>query len=107
MHKRSIIYRTRAGTEPYVDYVDSLKDREGAARIRVRVTRAESGNLGDHRSVGQGVIELRIDFGPGYRIYVGLDGMELIVLLSAGDKGSQVKDIRLAIGYWNEYRRTV
>jgi len=55
-----------------VKYVDFLKDREGAAKIRARITRAELGNLGDHRSVSQGVIELRIDFGPGYRVYVGL-----------------------------------
>lgn len=105
--RRSIIFRTESGSEPYVDYVDSLKDREGAAKIWVRVARAESGKLGDHRSVGHGVVELRIDSGPGYRIYVGLHGKELIVLLCAGDKGSQDKDIRRAHGYWDEYREAV
>lgn len=107
MRKRSVIYRTTKGSEPYVEYVDSLKDREGAAKIRARVTRAELGNLGDHRSVGQGVIELRIHFGPGYRVYAGLEGKELIILLCAGDKGSQDKDIRKAVDYWGDYRRTI
>lgn len=79
--RRSIIFRTDAGSEPYAEYVDSLKDRIGAAKIRVRVTRAELGNLGDHRSVGGGVVELRIDYGPGYRVYIGLHGKELILLL--------------------------
>ena len=107
MRKRSIIYKTAKGSEPYVEYVDALKDREGAAKIRTRVTRAEFGNLGDHRSVGHGVIELRINFGPGYRVYAGLEGKELIILLCAGDKGSQDKDIRKAVDYWSDYRRTV
>src|SRR3989344_419279 len=105
MNKQSIIYKTNAGIEPYVEYVDSLKDREGAAKIRARVTRAEFGNLGDHRSVGQGVVELRIHYGPGYRIYVGLHGQEFIVLLGAGDKSSQAKDIRKAMRYWEDFRR--
>lgn len=105
--KRSIIYKTEKGSEPYVEYVDSLRDREGAAKIKVHVTRAEFGNLGDHRSVGQGVVELKIHFGPGYRVYVGLQGKELIVLLCAGDKSSQNKDIQKAMDYWSDYRRTV
>jgi len=107
MRKQAVIYKTEKGIEPYVQYVDSLKDREGAAKIRARVTRAEFGNLGDHRSIGGGVIELRIHFGPGYRVYAGLHGSELIILLCAGDKGSQSKDTRRAMDYWNDYRRTV
>lgn len=63
------------------------------------------GNLGRYRGVGQGVIELKIDFGPGYRVYVGLEGAGLIILLCAGNKGSQDQDIRKAIEYWNDYRR--
>ena len=90
-----------------MEFVDSLKDREGAARIRVRVTRVEFGNLGDHRSVGQGVVELRIHFGPGYRVYAGLQGKELIVLLCAGAKDSQDKDIQKAMDFWGDYRRTI
>ena len=71
----------------------------------MRVTRAEMGNLGDYHSVGQGVIELKIDFGPGYRVYAGLHGAEIIVLLCAGDKSSQQKDIAKAQNYWQDYRR--
>ncbi|MEK6543039.1 MAG: type II toxin-antitoxin system RelE/ParE family toxin [Elusimicrobiota bacterium] len=105
--RKVIIYKTRTGVEPYVEYVDSLKDREGAAKIRARVTRAALGNLGDHRSVGGGVIELRIHYGPGYRIYCGSYGRILLVLLCAGDKHSQNEDIRKAVGHWQDYRRSV
>ena len=102
--KLSVIYRTPGGEEPYSEYVDSLRDREGAARIRVRVTRAEMGNLGDHRNIGHGIIELRVHYGPGYRIYAGLHGLELIVLLCAGAKSSQREDIRRALEYWVDYK---
>ncbi len=81
MGKKSIIYKTDTGIEPYVKYVDSLKDRKGAAKIRLRITRAELENFGDHKKIAKGVIELRIDYGPGYRIYIGLHGKELIILL--------------------------
>ncbi len=104
---RSIIYKTASGREPYKEYVDSLRDRRGAAKIRARVLRAEMGNLGDHRSVGHGVVELKIDFGPGYRVYIGLQGRELIILLCAGDKGSQQRDIAKAISYWEDYGRSL
>ena len=106
MHKQSIVYKTASGKEPYTKYVNSLKDWKAAAKISVRVTRAELGNLGDYEGVGHGVVELKINFGPGYRIYMGLQGQELIVLLCAGDKSSQKKDIQKAIDYWNDYRKT-
>ena len=73
------------------------------ARIQARILRIESGNLGDHKSVGGGVGELRIDFGPGYRVYFGKDGATLILLLIGGDKGSQGKDIKRARALWSEY----
>lgn len=106
MLRRSFIYKTASGRESYKDYLDSLKDRWGAAKIRARVLRAEMGNLGSHRSVGHGVVEMKINFGPGYRVYVGLQGQELMVLLCAGNKGSQQRDIAKAISYWNDYRRS-
>jgi putative addiction module killer protein len=105
MKRTAIVYQTDAGVEPYVEYMGSLRDRQAVSKIRVRVTRAELGNLGDHRSVGQGVIELRIHFGPGYRVYVALHGEELIVLLCAGDKSTQQKDIHKAHAYWEDFRR--
>jgi len=107
MIKKSIIYKTDAGTEAYTEYVDSLKDRLGAAKIRVRITRAEFGNFGDHKKIAHGIIELRIDYGPGYRIYIGLHGNEVIVLLCAGDKSSQTKDVKKAMEYWEEYKKNL
>ncbi len=105
MIRRAVHYRTAAGAEPYIEYVNSLKDRAGASKIRTRIIRAELGNLGAHRGVGEGVVELKIDFGPGYRVYVGLHGESWIILLCAGDKASQDQDIRAALGYWADFRR--
>jgi len=70
------------------------------ARIQARVLRFEMGNLGDHKSVGSGVWEARVMFGPGYRIYFGKDGDSVIVLLVGGDKGSQSKDVSRAQELW-------
>lgn len=100
------IYQTSEGKEPFADWLDGLRDGLGRAVIRARITRACLGNLGDHKSVGQGVIELRIKFGPGYRAYVGLHGATLIVLLCGGDKRTQSKDIPLAHRYWQEWRKS-
>jgi putative addiction module killer protein len=107
MKRLSAVYNTASGVEPYSEYLKALRDRVGAAKIRARVTRAILGNLGDHRNIGRGVIELRIDYGPGYRVYAGLHGWELIVLLCAGDKGSQRLDIAKALGYWEDFKRTL
>ena len=103
--KKSVIYSTSAGVEPYTEYVDSLRDRSGAAKIRLRVTFAELGNLGDHKRIAHGVIELRINYGPGYRVYAALHGRELIVLLCAGDKSSQPKDAKKAVKYWEDFKK--
>ncbi|SRR5258708_4953229 len=104
MTRQIIHYRTRLGRQPYSEYIDSLQDRRGAAKIDLRVKRVWLGNLGDHRTVGQGVVELRIDYGPGYRVYIGLHGQELVVLLCAGDKSSQAKDIQNTHFYWDDFR---
>jgi putative addiction module killer protein len=84
-------------TELYRDWIDSLRDRAGRARIQVRVDRLAHGNPGDHRLLGHGVSELKIDVGPGYRVYYTERGGELIVLLAGGDKSTQQDDIRQAI----------
>ena len=91
--------RQPRGWNPNTDYVDSLRDRQGqaAAKIKIRATRAEMGNLGNHRTVGQGVIELKIDFGPGYRVYYTEQGDDLIIVLAGGDKATQRQDIETAI----------
>jgi putative addiction module killer protein len=84
-------------TEIYRNWINSLKDRTGRARIQVRVDRLVHGNPGQHRVLTDGVCELKIDFGPGYRVYYTERGGEVIILLAGGDKSSQQKDIKTAI----------
>ena len=84
-------------TEVYRDWINALKDREGRARIQVRVDRLAHGNPGQYRALTGGVCELKIDFGPGYRVYYTDRGGEFIVLLAGGDKSSQQQDIKEAI----------
>jgi putative addiction module killer protein len=98
------IYRTSANREPYTDWEASL-DRQVRTRITARLARIRlTGNLGDFKSVGSGVYELRFDFGPGYRVYFGFDQVKnrLIILLAGGSKRSQVKDIAKAKEYWRD-----
>ncbi len=84
-------------TEVYRDWINSLEDRAARARIQVRVDRLVHGNPGQHRNLSGGVSELKIDFGPGYRVYYTERGGELIVLLAGGDKSTQEHDIKAAI----------
>ena len=84
-------------TEVYRDWINSLKERAGRARTQVRVDRLVNGNPGRHRTLTDGVCELKIDFGPGYRVYYTERGGVVIVLLAGGDKSSQQKDIKAAI----------
>lgn len=85
-------------TEDYAKWIDNLTDIRARARILVRVERLAVGNAGDVKPVGEGVSELKIDYGPGYRVYFKKQGQELIILLAGGDKSSQAKDIKLALG---------
>ncbi len=84
-------------TEDYLDWINNLRDVVGRARIQMRVDRLVHGNPGQHRVLSGGVSELKIDVGPGYRVYFTERGGVLIVLPAGGDKSSQAKDIRLAI----------
>lgn len=84
-------------TEVYRNWIDSLKDREGRARIQVRVDRLAHGNPGQHRNLAGGVAELKIDFGPGYRVYFTERGGELVILLAGGDKSTQQQDMKTAV----------
>lgn len=84
-------------TEVYRDWINSLKDRVGRARVQVRVDRLVHGNPGQHRVLTDGVCELKVDFGPGYRVYYTERAGVLIVLLAGGDKSSQQQDIKTAI----------
>ena len=84
-------------TAVYREWINALKDRVGRARIQVRVDRLVHGNPGKHRDLTDGVSELKIDFGPGYRVYYTQRGSRLLVLLVGGDKSRQQKDIEMAI----------
>ena len=100
------IYRAPNGRAFFVDWLKSLRDRRARKQIQVRLDRLESGNSGDYRSVGEGVFELRLQFGPGYRIYFGEVDNTIILLLCGGDKSSQVRDIEQAKAYWREYKES-
>jgi putative addiction module killer protein len=96
-------YRTSAGDEPFTRWLSDLPDRQARARILARLERLEVGNFGDAKFLRDGVNELRIDWGPGYRVYFGRDGRTVIVLLCGGDKRKQVADIKKAVELWQEY----
>lgn len=89
-------------TETFSRWLLKLRDLRARARIQARIDRLELGNPGDVKPVGEGVSEMRIDYGPGYRVYFVQRGSELIILLAGGDKGSQDRDIRSAIALAKE-----
>jgi putative addiction module killer protein len=97
-------YTTPEGRVPFSDWLDSLRDRKAKFKIDRRLDRVATGNLGDYQSVGEGVCELRINYGPGYRIYFGQIGETIVILLVGGDKSTQEQDIRKAKEYWTDYR---
>ncbi|EKI0252445.1 type II toxin-antitoxin system RelE/ParE family toxin [Enterobacter asburiae] len=100
-------YRTRDGKIPFEEWVAKMrrKDPELAFRILLRIDRAEKGNFGDYRYLREGVWELKIDCGPGYRIYFAVQHRKILLLLIGGDKKSQKADVKLAIDYWNEHQK--
>jgi putative addiction module killer protein len=95
-------YVDESGRIPFRDWLSQL-DTVTRARVQARVLRFEMGNLGDHKEVGDGVSEARLDFGPGYRVYFGRRGRELVLLLTGGDKKFQTKDIKRAREFWAQY----
>lgn len=97
-------YLTVDGKNIFDEWLDSLRDRRAKAKIRARLDRVEDGNLGDCKSVAEGVFELRIDYGPGYRIYFGKENIIIILLLCGGDKSTQKQDVDKAQEYWKDYR---
>jgi len=98
-------YITSDGRVPFAEWFDALRDSRAKVRIEARLVRVGLGNLGDYRSVGEGVCELRIDYGPGYRVYFGQIGSTIVLILCGGDKSTQEQDIQRAIEYWTDYRR--
>lgn len=102
--KHIIIYADENGHEPYLYWIDGLKDKKNQQRIRARIRRLGEGFYGDCESVGEGVLELRMFFGSGYRVYFGEDADHIVVLLCGGDKDSQNQDIKNAKKYWKDYK---
>ena len=96
-------YTTPSGRDPMAEWLDQLRDRSGRRAVLVRLARAEAGNLGDHKPVGNGVFELRIHSGPGYRVYYAQEGKAIILLLAGGDKSTQRQNIQTAILYFREW----
>jgi len=98
-------YRRADGMVPFDRWMATLRDARAKARILVQLDRLRVGLPGDWKAVGAGVFELRIREGKGYRVYFARDGATVVVLLCAGDKSTQSRDIEQAKSYWREYRR--
>jgi putative addiction module killer protein len=103
--KSILVYRTREGRLPFDEWLRDLCDANAVARVLARLGRVRRGNLGDCKPLGEGVSELRVDYGPGYRVYFGQKGQTLVILLCGGDKRTQDRDIRLAQQFWNDYQQ--
>lgn len=97
-------YCTRDGRQPFTEWLSSIRDKPLKASLLMRLRRVEAGNFGDCKPVGDGLIELRLHQGPGYRIYLGQHGSELVILLCGGNKASQPADIRLAKCLWMDWK---
>lgn len=102
--RRVLSYRSANGRFPYREWRNSLNDQDTEVAVDVRITRFNASNFGDSRPIGGGAFESRIDFGPGYRIYFGTDGDE-VILLCGGDKSTQDADIARAKEHWKDYKR--
>jgi len=98
-------YLTASGRDMVRDWLDRLRDPKAVARIVMRIDRLADGNFGDCKPLRKGVWELRIDYGPGYRVYYAMDGRDRILLLCGGDKRTQATDIDRAVEYWNDYKK--
>jgi putative addiction module killer protein len=98
-------YVNESGRDVVRQWLDDLRDARAAARIVQRIDRLAGGNFGDCKPLAGGVWELRIDYGPGYRVYYAMAGKTCVLLLCGGDKRKQAADVERAIGYWNDYKR--
>lgn len=104
MEYRIEIYQTDTGKRPFSQWLKEIKDHLVKAKVRMRLARLEMGNFGEYKSVGEGVFELKIDLGPGYRLYYGKVGKKTVLLLCAGDKSTQQSDIEKAKAYFTDYQ---
>ncbi|TAN27922.1 MAG: type II toxin-antitoxin system RelE/ParE family toxin [Castellaniella sp.] len=99
-----IEYLDETGKDHYKLWLESIADRQARARVLTRINRMATGNLGDCKHVSDGVWELRINWGPGYRVYYAHAGKRLILLLAGGDKRRQQADINTAVSYWHDWQ---
>lgn len=97
-------YQTADGRSPFAEWLAGLRDRRALQAVTARIVRMQAGNRGDWKALGAGLFELRIDTGLGYRVYCGQDGTALVLLLCAGNKRTQSKDIEHARDYWQDYQ---
>ncbi len=100
-------YLTGSGRDLYQDWLDGIRDTRARVAIQRRVDRLAAGNYGDHEFCREGVWELRVDVGAGYRVYYAQAGRKMVLLLCGGDKRSQQADIARAVKCWNDYQRRV
>lgn len=98
-------YITAGGVDVFEGWIDSLRDQRAIAKVLTRINRLALGNFGDYRALDGGVFELRIDWGPGYRVYAARVGKVVVLLLCGGDKKSQPKDIEDAKAYLQDYKK--
>ena len=98
-------YLTTSGSDVFEEWLDSLRDAKAEARVAARIARLTAGNFGDCKPLMDGVWELRIDWGPGYRVYYAMIGRTCVLLLCGGDKRRQSADINRAVEYWNDYQQ--
>lgn len=98
-------YTTVDGVDVFAQWLNSLRDRQAQARVAARLVRLNNGNFGDCKPLGEGVWELRIDWGPGYRVYYAIQSQRLILLCEGGDKRSQAADIKRAIERWQDWQQ--
>ena len=96
----------KGGRVPFDEWYRSLLDKKVRASIDIRLNRVRLGNFGDHKPVGSGVNELRIDLGPGFRIYYGEHGGKIVLLLAGGDKSTQQRDISNATTWWKQWKES-
>ncbi len=98
-------YQLENDDVPVSAWLRGLRDVRAKAQIQIRFKRIEAGNFGDHKAVGEGVSELKVDTGAGYRVYFARHGKTIVILLCGGDKSTQQADIKLAKTYWDDWKR--
>ncbi len=98
-------YTDERGKSPYAEWLADLRDARAKAKVIIQVDKMELGLFGDSQPIGDGLSELRVHYGPGYRVYYSKEGRQVYLLLCGGDKSTQAKDIKQAKSYWQDHKR--